>query len=48
VAAVIDAAELDRLRPVQPPRIPLVQFLKSLYVEGLDLGRDRDPGRDVV
>jgi antitoxin Phd len=46
--AVIDAAELDRLRPVEPPRVPLVQFLESLYVEGLDLGRDRDPGRDVV
>jgi prevent-host-death family protein len=42
--AVIDAAELDRLRPVEPPRVPLVQFLESLYVEGLDLARDRDRG----
>jgi antitoxin Phd len=44
--AIIDAAELERLLPANPAVVPLVQFLESLYVEGLDLTRDRDLGRD--
>ena len=44
--AIIDAAELERLLPANPAVLPLVQFLESLYVEGLDLTRDRDLGRD--
>ena len=44
--AIIDAAELERLLPPNPAVVPLVQFLESLYVEGLDLTRDRDLGRD--
>ena len=44
--AIIDAAELERLLPPNPAFVPLVQFLESLYVEGLDLTRDRDLGRD--
>ena len=44
--AIIDAAELERLLPPNPAVVPLVQFLESLYVEGLDLRRDRDLGRD--
>ena len=44
--AIIDAAELERLLPPNPAIVPLVQFLESLYVEGLDLTRDRDLGRD--
>ena len=43
---VIDAAELDRLLP-PTDRQPLVAFLESLYVPGLDLTRERDVGRDV-
>ena len=43
---VIDAAELDRLLP-RGDRLPLIPFLESLYVEGLDLTRERDTGRDV-
>ena len=46
--AIIDAAELERLLPADPTVIPLVQFLESLYVEGLDLTRDRDLGRDAA
>ena len=46
--AIIDAAELERLLPANPAVVPLVQFLESLYVEGLDLTRDRDLGRDPV
>ncbi len=44
--AIIDAGELERLLPPNPAVVPLVQFLESLYVEGLDLTRDRDLGRD--
>ena len=46
--AIIDAAELERLLPANPAVVPLVQFLESLYVEGLDLTRDRDLGRDAA
>jgi antitoxin Phd len=45
--AIIDAAELERLLPADPTAIPLVRFLESLYVEGLDLTRDRDLGREA-
>jgi prevent-host-death family protein len=44
--AIIDAAELEQLLPASPEVVPLVQFLESLYVEGLDLTRDRDLGRE--
>jgi prevent-host-death family protein len=46
--AIIDAAELERLLPPNPAVVPLVQFLESLYVEGLDLTRDRDLGREAA
>ena len=46
--AIIDAAELERLLPPDPTVVPLVQFLESLYVEGLDLTRDRDLGREAA
>jgi antitoxin Phd len=46
--AIIDAAELERLLPADPTVIPLVQFLESLYVEGLDLTRERDLGREAA
>lgn len=45
--AVIDASELERLLPTRQPHLPLVPFMESLYVEGLDLKRDADQGRDV-
>jgi antitoxin Phd len=45
--AIIDAAELERLLPAEPAPLPFVQFLESLYVEGLDLDREADAGRDV-
>jgi prevent-host-death family protein len=46
--AIIDALELERLLPANPAVPPLVQFLESLSVEGLDLTRDRDLGRDAA
>jgi antitoxin Phd len=45
--AVIDAAELERLLPARKPRMPFVAFMESLHIEGLDLTRDIDTGRDV-
>ena len=46
--AIIDAAELERLLPPNQAVVPLVQFLESLYIEGLDLARDRDLGREAA
>jgi len=43
---VISAEELERLLP-QEKRLPFVQFMESLHVEGLNLTRERDRGRDV-
>jgi antitoxin Phd len=45
--AIIDATELDRLLPADSAVVPLVEFLESLHIEGLDLTRERDLGRDV-
>ena len=44
--AIIDAAELERLLPASPEVVPLVQFLEGLHIEGLDLTRERDLGRE--
>ena len=43
---VIAAEELDRLRP--QAAIPFLTFMESLSIEGLDLTRTRDTGRDVA
>jgi antitoxin Phd len=43
---VISAEELERLLPKRR-RLPFVAFMESLYVEGLDLVREPDHGRDV-
>ena len=43
---VISAEELERLLPRQT-RLRFVEFMESLYVEGLDLSREPDRGRDV-
>jgi len=43
---VISAAELERLLP-EKRRLPFIQFMESLYVEGLDLSRQADHGRDA-
>ena len=46
--AIIDAAELERLLPASTEVVPLVEFLEGLYVEGLDLMRERDLGREAA
>jgi prevent-host-death family protein len=43
---VISAVDLERLLPARP-RLPFVEFMESLYVEGLELDREPDHGRDV-
>src|SRR6266850_1332856 len=43
---VISAEELERLLPAER-RLPFVEFMESLYAEGLDLSREPDSGRDV-
>lgn len=45
-AVVISVEEFNRLAPAEP-RAPLVQFLESLPLAGLDLERERDRGRDA-
>ena len=43
---VISVAELEQLLP-EKRRLPFIQFMESLYVEGLDLSREADHGRDA-
>jgi antitoxin Phd len=43
---VISAEELERLLPKEQ-HLPFVDFMESLYAEGLDLAREPDYGRDV-
>ena len=43
---VISAEELERLLPNEQ-HLPFVEFMESLYAEGLDLSCEPDYGRDV-
>jgi antitoxin Phd len=43
---VISAEELEQLLP-RKRSLPFVRFMESLYVEGLDLSREPDHGRDA-
>ena len=45
---VIAADELDRLMPHTSDALPFVAFMEGLAVDGLDLTRERDLGRDVA
>lgn len=44
---IISVEELERIVPSAPTK-PLVAFLESLHLTGLDLTRDPDSGRDVT
>jgi antitoxin Phd len=46
-AVLISARDYERLRPPPADRRPLVEFLQSLHLDGLDLSREPDRGRDV-
>lgn len=43
---VMSVEEFDRLAP-EKPRAPFVAFMESLHLDGLDLEREIDRGRDV-
>ena len=43
---VMSIEELERLVPASP-RVPLVTFLEGLHLDGLELIREHDQGRDV-
>jgi antitoxin Phd len=43
---VMSAEEFERLAP-EKPRAPFVEFMESLHLNGLDLRREADRGRDV-
>jgi len=45
---IIAAEELARLLPPVPSRQPLVKFLQGLGLNELDVGRERDLGRDIT
>jgi prevent-host-death family protein len=45
---VISVEELERLLPPRPDRPPLVAFLEGLHLDGLDVTREPDLGRDIV
>jgi antitoxin Phd len=45
-AVVISAEELERLL-AQETKSPFVEFMESLYVEGFNLSREPDYGRDI-
>lgn len=43
---VMSVEEFERLAPAKP-KVPLVTFMESLHLEGLDLEREPDYGRDL-
>ncbi len=43
---VMSVEEFDKLAP-ERPRAPFVAFMESLHLDGLDLDREVDHGRDV-
>jgi antitoxin Phd len=47
-AVVLSAEQYKKLQPPENGRLPLVDFLGSLDLDGLDLARARDLGRDVT
>jgi len=44
---VMSVEDLERLSPPDPARLSLVGFLEGLHLDGLDLDRDPDSGRDI-
>jgi prevent-host-death family protein len=44
---VIAAGELERLLPPSSDAVPFVAFMESLNVDGLNLTRDGDTGREL-
>jgi prevent-host-death family protein len=45
---VLSIEEFDRLMPPGSKRQPLIAFLEHAHLDGLDLEREADSGRDVA
>ena len=43
---VISVEALERLMPADPGRVSLVAFMEGLHLDGLDIARETDLGRD--
>jgi prevent-host-death family protein len=43
---IMSVEEFDKLAP-EKPRAPFVAFMESLHLDGMDLEREMDRGRDV-
>lgn len=43
---VLSVEDFERLTPNEP-RVPFVAFMESLHLDGLDLERETDRGRDT-
>jgi prevent-host-death family protein len=46
-AVVLSAQQFAALQPGAAQKVPLVDFLQSLDLDGLDLSRERDVGREI-
>ncbi|MDB5431016.1 MAG: prevent-host-death protein [Caulobacter sp.] len=44
---VLSAEDYERLAPSEPRKMSPLEFLQSLHLDGLDLTRERDTGRDI-
>lgn len=44
---VMSVNELKRILPDEPGRLGFIPFLESLHLDGLDLNRELDLGREV-
>ena len=47
-AVVLSAEHYGELKQPPADRRPLVEFLESLHLDGLDLTREHDTGRDIA
>ena len=43
---ILSSEEYQKMQP-ETTTLPLVEYLETLYVEGLDLNREPDRGRDI-
>ena|SRR5271170_7468987 len=44
---VISVEEMERLAPTRGDPVPLVAFMETLHLKGLDIAREPDLGRDT-
>ena len=44
---VMSVEALERLAPADPERLAFVAFMEGLHLDGLDIAREPDQGRDI-